>query len=66
MLKSHYAPSKPVVIGNLFNLIKEYDINKAAILSFKEYYPQIDPARQVVLSEEGSVTEAAKNLICFF
>jgi L-threonylcarbamoyladenylate synthase len=62
LLKSHYAPVKPVVIGNLNELLRKYDSNNLAILSFQDHFPQIESKRQVVLSESGSVNEAAKNL----
>jgi L-threonylcarbamoyladenylate synthase len=62
LLKSHYAPVKPVVIGNLNELLRKYDSNNLAILSFHDHFPQIESKRQVVLSESGSVNEAAKNL----
>lgn len=62
MLKSHYAPTKSFIIGDLEELMNKYDLNKAAILSFTNIYDKISADKQVRLSETGSVNEAAKNL----
>lgn len=62
MLKSHYAPTKPVIVGDLDFLIGKYDPDEIAILSFQEYFPQINNDHHLILSESGNVTEAAKNL----
>lgn len=56
-LKSHYAPIKKVVIGNIEELLKKF--KNAAVLSFgeKEYV-----VNTFNLSEKGDLTEAAANL----
>ncbi len=61
-LKSHYAPQKKVVIGNLPELIKKYDSKKIGLLSFSKKTEAINPDHQVVLSESGSTEEAAQRL----
>ncbi|MFC4872672.1 L-threonylcarbamoyladenylate synthase [Negadavirga shengliensis] len=64
MLKSHYAPTKPVLLGELDVLIKRYTTKNVnfGILSFNKIYKDIDPSRQAVLSPGGSYEEAARNL----
>jgi L-threonylcarbamoyladenylate synthase len=58
-LKSHYAPGKKVILGNLDELSKKFTAGHAAILSFQKDYHR---KHQFVLSPSGSVEEAAKNL----
>lgn len=58
MLKSHYAPRKKLVLGSLSALQTEYASHKVAILSFQDSYP----IPSFVLSPQGSLEEAARNL----
>lgn len=62
MLQSHYAPKKPVIIGNIDSLIQQYKGKNFAILSFNKTIEQEFTARQIDLSKTGSLEEAAKNL----
>lgn len=64
MLKSHYAPRKPVVLGDLDELMQQYHNEKqgVAILSFKRIFPEVAATHQVVLSSSGDYDEAARNL----
>jgi L-threonylcarbamoyladenylate synthase len=64
MLKSHYAPAKPFILGNLDQLILEYNAKKIpyGILSFNRTFPSVDPSKQIQLSKVGDLKEAAKNL----
>jgi L-threonylcarbamoyladenylate synthase len=62
MLTSHYAPRKPVYIGNIRELMHSFASQKIGVLSFKEDY-QIEAQR--ILSKSGSFTEAASNLFAF-
>lgn len=57
-LKTHYAPQKPLLIGNIEQLQKIYASKKTAILSFTKKYT----SSTYVLSEKGDVNEAAKKL----
>jgi L-threonylcarbamoyladenylate synthase len=57
-LKSHYAPDKKVLIGDLDILQREYQRHSYGILSFKKEY---DSSYQYVLSPSGSLEEAARN-----
>ncbi|WP_200974377.1 L-threonylcarbamoyladenylate synthase [Echinicola sp. 20G] len=64
MLKSHYAPRIPFVLGDLDQLVPHY-LNKGekfGVLSFTKLFDQVDPEDQRVLSEEGDFQEAAQNL----
>jgi len=62
MLTSHYAPRKPVYVGNIRELMHEFVSQKIGVLSFKEDY-QIESQR--ILSKNESFTEAAANLFAF-
>ncbi|MEJ1241476.1 L-threonylcarbamoyladenylate synthase [Chryseolinea sp. T2] len=57
-LKSHYAPGKRVILGDISILLKEVS-NKVAVISFKTDYKI---PNQIVLSPKGSLHEAARNL----
>jgi L-threonylcarbamoyladenylate synthase len=58
-LKSHYAPSKKMVVGEIENLIREYPVHASGILSFTKNYHS---PYQRILSPSGTTEEAAKNL----
>jgi L-threonylcarbamoyladenylate synthase len=58
-LKSHYAPGKPLIVGDMDRLLAEYNTNEVAVLSYCKSY---DIPYQVVLSERGDIEEAARNL----
>jgi len=64
MLKSHYAPRKPMVLGDLDELMQQYQLEKGgfAILSFKRSFPEVPASNQVALSSSGDYDEAARNL----
>ncbi|MEL6720864.1 MAG: L-threonylcarbamoyladenylate synthase [Bacteroidota bacterium] len=59
MLKSHYAPRKPLVVGHLPDLIHEMHGKKLGVLSFHEDYSAASIAHQIILSPQQSLTEAA-------
>ncbi len=58
MLKSHYAPRKPLFIRND---IQDFPEN-ASYLRFSDYLPGIPENRQLVLSREKDLRVAARNL----
>jgi L-threonylcarbamoyladenylate synthase len=58
MLESHYAPRKPVFIGDIAALLKEHQ-GRAAVISFTR---QFDVWRNEVLSASGDLNEAARQL----
>ena len=62
MLTSHYAPGKPVFVGNIRKLLHDFASQKIGVLSFKEDY-QIEAQR--ILSKTGNFTEAAAKLFAF-
>jgi L-threonylcarbamoyladenylate synthase len=59
MLTSHYAPRKPLLLGNIDQMIKQHDGKKIAVLSFQKKY---DVHHNCVLSSNGNLSEAAQNL----
>jgi L-threonylcarbamoyladenylate synthase len=58
-LKSHYAPGKKVILGNIEELLEEYDHKEIAVLSFSKNF---NTPFQLVLSPSGKIDEAAQNL----
>jgi L-threonylcarbamoyladenylate synthase len=58
MTLSHYAPRKPMHVGNISDLLKETE-GEASVLSFQDPYPN---HRNIRLSETGDLKEAARNL----
>lgn len=64
MLKSHYSPTKPFILGKLEELVSEYSSNGIpfAVLSFNKIFPSLDQSKQIQLSQTKDLNEAAKNL----
>lgn len=62
MLKSHYAPRVPLVLGDLDELITLHSREKFGVISFQKRYEKLLPEHQIVLSPGGNFTEAARNL----
>jgi L-threonylcarbamoyladenylate synthase len=60
MLKSHYAPRKKVILGDITLMLEEHKGERIGVLSFNKKYDNADES--YILSLEGSYTEAAKNL----
>jgi len=61
LLESHYAPSKPFLIGNLDELIAKYQSQGVdlAVLSFDKQFDSIPPGNQITLSPRADLKEAA-------
>ncbi|MFM7310765.1 MAG: L-threonylcarbamoyladenylate synthase, partial [Flavobacteriales bacterium] len=59
MLTSHYAPRKPMLVGNMEELLNLHQHKRVAILSFTTSY---DGYPHVRLSANGDLREAARNL----
>lgn len=59
MLESHYAPRKPVYIGDVQALLKEHAGKRVAVIAFTEKH---DAWRTEVLSPTGDPAEAARHL----
>ncbi len=62
MLSSHYAPTKPLKLGNLNELVAENHDKNFALISFNHFIEYIDADRQYVLSLSEDYREAARNL----
>jgi len=64
MLKSHYSPQKPFILGDLDELIKDYSTKgiSFAVLSFFRKFPDIPASFQIQLSPHKDMSEAAKRL----
>ena len=62
MLKSHYAPSKKVVMGEISDLLKTHASQQIGILSFRKQFSEVAASRQIQLTSDGDLKEAAKNL----
>lgn len=58
-LKSHYAPAKQMIVGDVKALLQMYSAAQAGVLSFSSDY---GVPHQVILSKDGDVEEAARNL----
>ncbi len=61
-LKSHYAPKIPLRLGKMEELLKEYTTEKKAILSFTQKYEAENIVAEEILSTDGDLNEAARNL----
>lgn len=59
MLESHYAPNKPLHVGNVQALMKEHEGRCIAVISFAKRY---EARYNEVLSEKGDIAEAARQL----
>ncbi|MFN3916240.1 MAG: L-threonylcarbamoyladenylate synthase [Flavobacteriales bacterium] len=64
LLEKHYSPKTPFVIGDIKELITDYQNKNTAILSFQKKYRPVHKNDRV-LSESGNLTEAAVNLFSF-
>lgn len=64
-LKSHYAPRKPLYIGNIAELQKEHAQRKAGFLIFGEEPPQLKHQLVKNLSPAQNYKEAAANLFAY-
>ena len=65
MLKSHYAPGKPLYFGNPGQLISDFDGKRIGFLGFMTRMEFLPPDRQLLLSPHGDLQEAALNLFAF-
>lgn len=60
MIRSHYAPRKPLLLGEIPRLLEANRTRRVAVLAFRERYRQGQPS--IALSPRGSLEEAAANL----
>lgn len=61
MLKSHYAPRKPLFLQENNEILQ----GNISYLRFSSYLPGIPGERQLILSENGDLKTAARNLFAF-
>lgn len=59
MLESHYAPRKPVYVGDVHELLQAHAGRQVAVIAFRTGYPVY---RSEVLSGSGDLAEAAQRL----
>jgi len=62
MLDSHYAPRKPLLLGQVQNLLAGHDPATVGTISLDQHFTGVPKAQQVVLSSSGNLAEAARNL----
>jgi len=65
MLKSHYAPRLPFLLGDIETLISQHSNKSLAVLSFQKLWLSVAPEHQRALSLQGDMHEAARNLFGF-
>jgi L-threonylcarbamoyladenylate synthase len=65
MLKSHYAPGKPLYFGNPGEMIHDFEGKRIGFLGFMTRLEFLPPDRQLILSPHGDLHEAAVNLFAF-
>ncbi|HOX83810.1 MAG TPA: L-threonylcarbamoyladenylate synthase, partial [Chryseolinea sp.] len=58
-LKSHYAPLKKVIVGNIEELLQQHSTSRTALLTFSKDFRH---SYQFILSPSASMNEAAQNL----
>lgn len=59
-LQSHYAPRKPLYIGDISEMLKLHTDGSFGVLSFKTFYAEVE--HQIQLSARGDLEEAARQL----
>ncbi len=63
MLKSHYAPKKPLYLTeNIESLYKSFKDKKIAVLSYNKAYLELQTVANIVLSKNSDTDEAAQHL----
>jgi L-threonylcarbamoyladenylate synthase len=65
MILSHYAPKKPLFLGDKETLLSVGQSVSAAVLCFKERWSEMDTKYQWVLSASGDYEESAHRLFSF-
>lgn len=61
-LASHYAPQKKLLLGNLNDLLKTQFSGEVGIISFENAFDLVKSENQRILSRNGNMEEAARNL----
>lgn len=61
-LSTHYAPGKPLLLGNIPQLYTQHKNKSMAVLSYRDEYELANVRTQIVLSPSGNLDEAARKL----
>lgn len=61
-LASHYAPRKKVYLGNVHELANKFSGQNIGSISLNTLLPEIPEEKQILLSESGSLEEAAQHI----
>jgi len=62
MLKSHYAPRVPLLLGDLEALSNQHTGKRIGVLAFSKGLQRIPIEQQIILSPSGNLQEAAQRL----
>ncbi|MDJ1467875.1 L-threonylcarbamoyladenylate synthase [Xanthocytophaga flava] len=62
MLKSHYAPRKPLVLDSIDQVLKQYAPEKIGYMGFSDFRKDLPEKNQLVLSQSRNYAEAAQKL----
>lgn len=62
MLKSHYAPGAPVVLGKPETIIAQNPHKRIGVIRFQQETPGLPEKYQLILSRSGNYREAARRL----
>jgi L-threonylcarbamoyladenylate synthase len=62
MLESHYAPTTPIILGNISENLTKFGVENTGVLSFINVYKEIEDPHQYTLSRSGDMSEAATRL----
>ncbi|HRD05984.1 MAG: L-threonylcarbamoyladenylate synthase [Saprospiraceae bacterium] len=62
MLSSHYAPRRPLIMGDLATLVQKFGSRHIAVITFKEEGIKLQNGYVRTLSPKGDLREAAQNL----
>ena len=65
MLKSHYAPGKPLYFGTPEEMRTKFEDKRIGFLGFTTRLAFLPPEQQLLLSPTGNLHEAAVNLFAF-
>lgn len=61
MLATHYAPRKPVILGDISELLPRYQGQKVGVISFQQDWG-VTSGTQLILSPTGDLEEAARKI----
>ena len=61
MLKSHYSPGRSLILGDIGQNLESRDSKSTGVISLSQKF-DVPIANQFILSEDGDLQEAAKNI----